>query len=588
MNKRLAKAPLSLKLGILLVALLTSTAKAKEGTPFEDYLPADTRVFLQVHDIAELNAKLKEHPLEALIKDDEVKVFFKPLIENIEKEFTFEEESEFDIEQLKESFNGQAVLAVFGGTDLEAEEPDTVQLALMMEYKGERAFLEKLNEDEDETEEFLGETIYYSKKEEEASEEALNPAWALIDGTFILTSTVEVLRELIPQVKDPLDFPSLSDSTAFIEAVDKAEKNDLFLFFNLQFLTPDLLEAFQATENAEPSFNFLGVTPQTIVNALALEVLQSAFLSVAFDDDQTSISGGLLYTEERGLTDLISFKKEDLSPPGFIPPNVHSATLSNLNVEKTFHNLEAIIAEVSPFLVGIYQLQLEQLQTQTGIDFKENIIYNLGNPLSFYSVHATQENKAHGSDNLSDNQVLAFPLKDPKGMEITIETIKDLYQSGKELFDERDYLGTKIFILKQGTQASEPGYPSPTIFAYAITERYLFINSGSNTALLEETLSNLKNPGKTLWTRPDIEDALQLLPEDPVAYEFYDVGVLFDTLLGHISLAQQALLDDFNVSDPNALPPKNLFPSILVSGTYTDSQSLTFRSILLEQKNSPK
>lgn len=592
-NNRLTKIPLRLKIGLLLAVLLAPTAKAKEAPLFENWLPSDTLVLLKVHAIDELNTKLKEHPIQTIIKNDTVQKFFAPLIERMENkgllDYFFGQNWEFERQRIAKNFAGQAGLVFFKGSDPNAEGTKKARMAFVAEYQGERELLEKLmekNETKQATEAFLNETLYYTQGPTEA---VTKSAWALVDGTLLVASSVEVLRELIPRIKDPWDSPSLIENRVFEEAVDKAGNNDLFLFFNLRSLIPEFLDTLEVTEGSEPLFNFFGITPQAIINAMALEVLESSFLSINFDNKETRLYGGLLYTEERGLTNLFSLKKGALPPPGFTPTDVHSATLSNFDVEQTFENLEAIFAEISPLFANIYQIQLEQFKINTGLDFKENVIRNIDNPHGSYAVYSIDENKTYGPEATTRiGKLFFFPLRDPKGMEVTIEAIKDTIAPGRKLFDERDYLGTKIFVLKEAFEQKEPGDTPSETAAYAIAERYLFLSSGPSTALLEEALSKLKKSGKNLWTEPEIEDALKRLPEDPVEYGFYNFGILLDLLFSNIAKAQRHSFTDFDLCDPNALPQKNLFPSILVLGTYKDAQSLTLRSIIVKQEGEAK
>ena len=592
---------LRLTLGLIILSTWRLGAETTGAQPpLEDFLPPDTLAYVRISDAATLDAKLENNPLLEADTKDQLRNFFEPLLKRLEDEPTwkvFEEETGFNLEEFKEQFKGPFGMALLKMTP-DHERAVNLNGVFVAEYKGNHEILEQFMtalrtadavesnaEIEAYTEEtFLGTTLFI----QEDATGGFQETWTLLnERQFIIGDSVEVVKEIVARLTYPEDFTVLSEQSVFQKTVEAAGDHDVLCFFNFSSFVPALSKILEeATGNTDDaSYNIMGITPQSLMDALALDVLESLFCAISIEEDHMRIDGGLIYSEDRGLVSLLAYTNEEVGLPEFVPPDVLAATVSNFSFSQAFENLEALLVAISPILSSVYQAQLQHIQAQTGIDIRQILVDSLGKQYLSYSAPSKPGNTDQENDSdLKQDEVFAISIEDSESIQLALSMLQQQVAPGADPFDKRDYLGFTIHTLKPQFQPTPTNPNDAKIFAYALTNDHLFLTFGVTTKLLEATLSLVQNTGAlSFWERPDIQDAFSQLPRYPVQRDYSDIGVIL-RMLFKLGVDAQGKNTSFEIVNPEALPPMDAFPFSIISTVYRKPEGLLSSALLLKKE----
>jgi hypothetical protein len=433
-------------------------------------------------------------------------------------------------------------------------------------------------------EEYLGVRLYL--KEEMVDEErSYSDGWAYHDGLLIKATSEELLRATVARMVGGGDDRSLLDQRSFWDVIERVEQSDLFFFLDF---TPvvTVLEELVSIQSAGAPPNILGITPERVFEALALDVLEGFYLSLDLSTDETSVDSGFFYREKRGLVSLLAYRNGSLPHPNYIPDDSLAVSILRFDFGEFWTAMEKIISDISPVLSGLYGGYREQLSTTLGIDFNQLIIENIDEEIVTYSGFGADQ-KAAGNPTLEElSQVYVLKPRDLQGFEMAIGVINGLLGIGQSSWEPREYLGTTIFTrsLSLAMLSGGAGAP-PSLLSYAFTEEYLLFCVGS-PRLLESALARIDRSGDSLWDNRDLDLAIRKFPADSATFTYHDLNALLNSLFVTVARLQQQVEgteDGLTICDPSNLPDKKNFPFFILGKAYAEENGFFGKSLLIRK-----
>ncbi len=595
-------------LGYLLVcALYTFPSAVKGGTGetvnLEEALPDTILGYVRIRSISRLAEEYRENPILSLWRDDEVVAFFKPLRDRYGGEEIFDElfeELGVNKEEFIELFPGQCVMSLPDITFGEKEHGDDGEFSSMLyliDYSGDfdtlKAMMEssaRYDSNSEGTEHRLIEDDYleaplFLEEVVDGERVFLAGGYALVGKVLVIASPISLLKETVARLRKDGSLASLAEESGYRKVRDWIGEGDVEIFLNLKPIVGKL-EAYISKLSATTSLSALGITPNNLVEALSVDVLESIYMSVGFGDDFTAFDSGIFFREKRGLVSLLTYENGDIPQPEFVPPDVLTVSATRFSLREFWKKFEELLIGVSPLVGGIYAVTWDQLNASMGLDFRANLIENLGDEFIVYSGFGQGE-AGSGQEGLEDlSQVYVISIKDRQGFELGIDGIKRIFAGEGEIFEEREYLGNTIFVLR--SEYRYPAYQTLGIqsLAYALTDSYLFLCLGSTT-LLEAALARLSNGKDSIWESEPIRSALGRIPEGGVEIDYYNLGALLRTLFIALVPIEETLgvgRDELVFCNPAALPKEVDFPYFLIGKIYSESDRLYGKSLLLRKE----
>lgn len=456
--------------------------------------------------------------------------------------------------------------------------------AMELEQKRAAAKGEELREV---TEEFQGETLHVREKIRKGKTREAS-TWAVVDGFLVMGEPKAEVQKAIAALKKGAAESPLSASATFQKVRRRCPKTDVLLYANLE---PWMALAKKAmAEEANPMMG----DPEAMAKALGLDVLQGAFLSATFEASASEMDLGILYSENRGVVRLLAFQEGAATRPAFLPEDAVQFSSSRFSVKALWDAVMDVLQACSPMLGAMAQNGLDQFTKQNGVDLRKDLVGNLGDEFLGASVLVREAGKP--VDLASDDQLFALSLADTKSFDTALDTaVRSMARlpagaepgEAAEMFETRDYLGHTIHVLKQPIPAGPQG--GEKHLQYAVADRWLLVSLGKGGAL-EAALAALAKPGKSVWERAEVKEALETLPAGASGLGYSDLGVLVGGLFEQAASAQLAMAmmgGAEGFCDPTAKPDGKEIGKLwgpCASAQYRDADGLLFRTRLLHPK----
>ena len=505
---------------ILLGFLLTLfTSSVSTALPFQQIIGEDVEFFVSIRNITELRERYEAHPMVEIFKDESLKEWFDSFGDF---EVTVEEDSQGFFEELKdvfglskdeffELFPGQVSLAVYNMFDQLQEEYEGREFAVIAEFSGDSEQLDELMQIQFERnaemhreanplaehelvkETFMGETLYFDETFD-GEKTYVEDGYALVDGILILATPESRLRETVESIKEG-GKTSISGLEPYQRSRDYSGRGDVAFYVNLVELMPTLNSALEEST----IFNTLaiaGVTPDSLKSALSLESMQGIFLDLDMIEDGILVHYGILYREKAGLLSLIANVEGDFPEARYVPDNVFESSISLFDLSAMYRSLETILGTASPFVLSMIDVQLQTIQTNTGVDLRAAMLENFGKEIVMFSV--LKEDASAAAEMFQANQVFVIELKDAEAFSQAINAIIDNAQFIRPLIEESTYEGETIYSIVMPDESSG----TQTEINYTIT-RSRFILTIGHISQLHNVLSEMGQDGDGFWQNPD-------------------------------------------------------------------------------------
>ena len=577
---------------------------ASEDRELESLLPPSTIAMLKIDGLEKLADSLEGNPLFSLWQDEDVQRFFAPLKSEWERKAwtdRFEKELGLSAEELLEHFPGEALIAL---TDIEFDESldEVVQVGLLavIEYAGEietiKTFMNRTLTRTDEAkdshqavvveDDFLGVRIFL--KEEVANDERVyRDGWAFHDGLLIKAASADLLRATIARLVDGGGEDSLSVQQSFQDARERSGKANLFFFVDLSPLV-EVLDRLVDQQTARAPPNMLGITPKSVFEALAFDVLEGFYLSLEVMANETSLDSGFFYREKRGLVSLFAYTNGRLPRPGYVPDDSLTVSTMRFDLEEFWNALEEIMDDISPLLTSVYGGYRQQLIANLGVDVHKLVIANVDEEIVSYSGFGADQSGSRDPTLEELSQVWVLRPKDVQGFEMAIRVLMGVIGLDEDSWEQREFLGSTIFTRAFGLAVQSSGAGAggqSNMFSYAFTEEHLLVGMGS-PRLLESALGRIDRSGDSLWENRDLDLAIRRFPGDAASFTFYDIGALLSAFFSTLARLQEQMMDSedsFDICDPSSIPGPKEFPFFWVAKAYAEENGLFGKSLLIKK-----
>lgn len=523
---------------------------AAPTVPLVNLVDDQTVLAISVTDAPALLRGWETSPLATTWSDPQIVKFFAPIREQFKID-QWDTETEaatgLTIRGLLALAKGEVLFAVpvFDFSKLDAKTPPPFLVAL--EVGEQDAPIRKLLADslakenlKEETELYSGVEVHVrplsAKTEAVAAAgtvEAPAPAtisWAIVDGTWLISTEKSRVLSAIDAVKQGGVDAALGKSERFQRTRARVGAAQSLAYINTPAIYPALRDAVAAAKaKSGGSANPMGLDPELIFAALGLDALGECYVALQLDTDATSILGGMLYAEERGLLKLLAYQSGPAVQPNWIPAKWPSVSTARFSVPQAYSALEELLESISPMLSGMAQGQLRTINRQLRVDLKRDLVGSIGNEIvTAYAIPPGLEAGAVPAWTEMD-QLLAFSLVNEEAFLKSINALKQLAgPAAEQMFTERDYLGTKLYTLN--VPAAAPGAKAPRGFSYALANSMLLVGIGSS-ATVENSLQGMATGESLFWKREDVKTALADLPADVVGLQLQDLRVLMASIV---------------------------------------------------------
>ncbi len=417
---------------------------------------------------------------------------------------------------------------------------------------------------EERTEDHLGETLYLRRKTnaDGTTEEA--EGWAIVNSAAVVAWPQELLRTTISSLKNPSPDAALADDLkAHLGRCGDAP--DFLIFANISKLEP-AWRAWLATPAAQQfNNNPAGITLDNLLRALVPEKMTSLTLSIDLEPSQTHFDASIGGSNEAGLLSLMTYSNGELRKPEFVPANTMHAGVARFDFALFYDRLLEMAKTITPMFAGMAEGQLAAIESQVGINFRRDLLGGLGVDIIFFEdMRVDGRKQAADALDFQTDILYAVSLKNARGVETALGAIRTFLGQGMAAFDERDFLGTKIFTYKMPAEASAPADsqeedgaqpPSmlPVEISHAIAGGYLLIGVGSQSPI-ERVLKALHTPANTVWQEPVVRKTLDAVGQDIASFEYYNYSGLLSKFLQALNQWQQTVADEERVVNPDASP----------------------------------
>jgi hypothetical protein len=407
---------------VLLVIPLASTALERTAL-----IPADAQTYVRISNVTDFLSKLQQSSAGQLWADRQFQDFIGNPDGEIWEEMLFGSEqtaeTEMYAEQLK-MLKGEVILGfnTKNGTIriIAAMSTEDFQRSLVLDDKlseiGEIPL--RIIRDTFQDVEIIQHIEAPGTPEEDSS-------WqAHLNNTLVMGGSREWVEKSIVQLKK--------------EAVTEPEGNPEFNL-NLplaEFIRDKLLEE----QNPAPSP--MAPDPEVLLESLGLMGVEKLTTRIELKDAETVVDNTLTVTSlGKGLFTILEFQPVELPAVGFIPENIAMIETGRFNLLRFWQEVPAVLAVAMPSAKPQFDMMLNMLRQQTGIDIEQDLLAHLGT--RYFSFSAMDEGAL-----LS---VTAIDLKDSQAFNTGLQTAlasPALQSQVAMLLETVDFLGHTLYVSK--------------------------------------------------------------------------------------------------------------------------------------------
>jgi hypothetical protein len=538
-------------LAVLLILFCSSLPAAAGATRLETAIPGETDVVLMVDDLPRFLARWPASPLGRAWNDPQVKRFLAPMREEMEIDRWHEEvlgATGIELDEILAGFTGQvALLLPDFESAMNSEEQggglaqvamlahvadgDLVPRLMKLDLEDTRKGLSEDQKIEEIEEEFLGETLHV-RRTITADGEQEGDGWAIVDGVAIVAEPKSYLQSLVGALKGKSSATPLAESPGFTKMRGKVQVQDLLVHMDSSAFVPAIEEAIRTSLDNPEEPNPMGLQSGPVISALALDTIESIFLSTTLLDRATHVDMGLLYGADRGVVKLLAIDPGPVKMPAFLPNDAVEASVGHFSFPRMWATLKEMLVAMNPALSGMMEAQLAQLSTTYGVDVEKGIFGSMGNEIFTAKYLRPSEEPGQAPSFGAVDELTGIAITDRQSMEIALEALKSMigiFSGGVEMFDSTDYLGHTIFTIKEPIPSDVPG-GEPSLWSYALTESHAMFCVGTLEPL-KAAVSGQGKRDRQIWNRPEVKRAVKALPAGASGLSFYDTETLLRTAI---------------------------------------------------------
>ncbi len=414
-------------------------------------LPPEAQTYLRISNTTNFWGKLTQSPVGKLWKDQLFQDFMgNPDIDSWQELLLNDEndvENQIMIEQLK-MLGGEIII----GMDWNSEEPYIIAAITEADFKRSLDLDDKLKETAKEP----FEIIKSSFLDVEIIQHIQNPGYAnesktwqaYIDNTLLLGQTREWVEEGIVRIrKDKIKEPEGNPALDFNLPLASVIRNTM------------LKEMKKSVDTNRPQ----ATDPEVLFEALGILGIETLNVRVELQENQLVADGVIKIADlNKGVFTILDTEPSTLPTVTFIPDNIASIEVGRFNLLRFWQEIPNVLATSMPAVKPQFDLIVAMLAQQTGIDFEQDLLANLGTKYFSFNV-------AEGD---TQNSVIAVELRDSAAFKTGLETAiaaPALQPQVTAFLDIQDFLEHTIYLLKN----QDPENP----MSFAAIDGYLIYGS---------------------------------------------------------------------------------------------------------------
>jgi len=400
-----------------------------------DLLPPAAQLYVRVSNISDFGSQLKKSSLGKLWQDKQ----FQDFMGNPEPEIWMEmlsgdgtaAENKMVLEQFK-MLKGEFVL----GGDFEQEAPFIIAAMSEEDFKRSLVLDEKLKDSEANGFEimkssFQGIEIFQHIEEGGTPEE--NSSWqAFVKGTFLLGDSREWVEKSIVRLKK--------------ESIEEPKGNPTLTFnLPLESVLQQVLEEFDEEESASDE-------DKRLMQALGLMELKNFFFKLELKEDEMVVDSTVKILDlTKGIFTLFDVQPSQFPRISFVPSNIFALEIGRMDLLGIWQEVPRVIEVAYPTAKAQYDMILNMLQQQVGINFEQDLLVNLGTQyLSFAEL-----------GNEKGTSVIAVELKNPQAFKKALETMLSAPAIQPQLaavLKLEEFLDHTLYTVKNSTSETEVAF----------------------------------------------------------------------------------------------------------------------------------
>ncbi len=556
-----------------------ATAVVRADAPLTDLVDAGTAVSLHLSDLPALRSTWEKSPTGRLWSDPAFTAFLEPLQKKIaESEFEseFKDATGLSFAEFLDLATGDVLLSIATPYKIEVEGIPHTEMPLFAIFqigdntdrvtelmrKATEAFIKDGGTESEE--DYAGAKLHLAKPPEDAPESYRqgfsNPViWTIHKGHLLLGDNRAAVLGAIDALDGRLPGSPLGRSPFYQDSLARDPDAQLMIFFNWQNVYPlvreDILAGAKAAQEASAAHRSEdeGAAPSnpfdtaTMINALGLDVFESAYFSARLGDEETVSNAGVSYRDETGIVKLLAYRDGPVLQPEWVPAQWFNVTSANFSLPDVFAEIEALLATISPEMNAKFQTQIQALNSQLNLDLKRDLIGNFGhNFITGYAIPTSATGTEVPAMEQLD-QFIAIALADAAGFERAIESLKAMGGPMVEHFlKKREYLGHNLF-------SFTPPVPEARGFSYAIVDRWLMLGIGS-PGTIEAALQTLDGGKPGFFAQDNVREILSVVPPGAFTVQHQDLPRLLASAIATISNQQRDVEESDRVVNPDAQP----------------------------------
>jgi hypothetical protein len=423
-----------------------------------------------------------------------------------------------------------------------------------------------------------------------------------VDSFLMISSSAAVMQKVLASGSDGA-VTSLADNPSFKKIFANRLKGSCgYGWVNFAEVYKLIVPQVKAMDrqfggNANP----LIPKPSAVLDALGLGGLEGLSFNLKELPKGSMVEFTMSVPEKgrRGLFELLALEKKDSLPMNRIPEDVVSFSRTRVNLAAFWSELEGMVGELAPPVMGFVELFLGGLgkDRDPNFDFRESFFGNLGDDLITIGL-PPRSSKLEDVANPPSLTLLGSP--DPKRLAEALVVATGLIPSGGNVLSEREFLGRTIYsftipgLALPG--AAQPGQDpaAGAGFYMAPDDGYLVFSMDEQT--VEDYLRGPSSSQKPLRRIAGLNQAIRFLGEDQLTSFRYDnaaelVKKLWELgrenpelLTGGLGAAALAVPQPFSgldeLADFSSLPPFDRVAKYFhysVGGSSSDAEHLNYR-----------
>lgn len=539
-------------------AALAGFLSLQAAPPLARLIPDSAAIVVTFHDVPSLVAATEESPMARMWRDPQIARFFAPLKEQMKWEegfADFKARTGYTVSEFFALAKGEAAFVI---TDLEFSLDPTKAtqppMYFVVDFDDNAAKIESLLTDatqrqveqgkvKAETETYAGFTlrsVIPVEKETDAGDDAKDGPgagkkqksvplyWTSAEGLVLGSADKDTLTAQIDALKKGgVDSP-IERSPHYLRVIERTGKPHYTALIHVPAILPTLQKAI-AEKNEGQKPNPMGIDPSQILGALGIDAWETLYLT-GHSDPASSVSHyGLTFTEERGILKMFQLGDGVFPRPAWIPAKWDTVATARFSLKQFFAGLEETLRAVSPALEGMMQGQLMQFGKQMNVDIKRDLFGSFGDEL-VQAQFLGRPGTGDAPSLMKSEQFYAFSVTNAPALTRVLDALLALGgPTAEKMLQRRDYLGKTIVGFTPPPGPDGKPVPGAQGFAYAVSDRYLFLSIGS-AAPVEAVLQSLANPGDSFWDKPETRRALAEVPEDASSFQSQNVSILISAL----------------------------------------------------------